>query len=157
MCYEKCLWSCLLRMRTLHLVFDNVRIVFRRLRLGMCCCSMLQYVAVRCSILPLGLPCVIFSRVFSMSFSAFVLACVVAVCYRVVQCFAMCCSALQCFAVRCSALQYVAVRCSVLHWAVPCVLFLKVFSPSTSALISACVVFLSVANFLSFTATLVCS
>jgi len=55
------------------------------------CGSMLQFVAVHCSVL------------------------MYVICSHVMQCVAVCCSALQCIAVRCSALQSVAVFNHILY------------------------------------------
>ena len=77
----------------------------------MWCCSVLQCIQVRCSVL---------QRVAARSQLIKTLNIVKgrhelneAEHYR--QCVAVCCSVLQCVAVRCSALQCVAVRCSVLQ------------------------------------------
>ena len=64
------------------------------------CCSVLQCIAVRCSV------CSVLQRV--------------AVEYSVLQCVAVCCSALQCVAVCCSVLQRVAACCSLLQCVAVC-------------------------------------
>ena len=70
-------------------------------------CSVLQYVAMCCSVL--------FADVGGIQVGDLV-QCVIAVCCSVLQCIAVChCSLFQCFAVCCSVLQCVAVCCSVLQ------------------------------------------
>jgi len=77
-----------------------------------CCCSMLQRVAVYCS----GLQCV-------------------TICCNVLQCATVCCSVLQCVAVCCSVLQCVAVRSNyflvVNFW-------LLVFPPTLGSFVTVC-------------------
>jgi len=63
---------------------------------GLLCCSVLQWVAVGCSV--------------SHKSRGYLCKALV------LQCVAVCCSALQCVAVRCSVLQCVAVCCSVMQW-----------------------------------------
>ena len=89
------------------------------------CCSVLQSVAVCCSVCLYLELCLDLDlnglTVHSGGLCCSVLQCV-AVCCSVLQCVAVCCSVLQCVAVCCSVLQCVAVYCSVLQCVAVCVL-----------------------------------
>ena len=71
------------------------------------CCSVLQYIAVWCSVVPTWLSLV--------QLNCFIVMQCVAVSCSVLQCGALCCSVLQCLAVSCSVLQCLAVCYSVVH------------------------------------------
>ena len=80
------------------------------------CCSVLQYVAVRCGV---AVEIVVSSDIYEFvqhiyKQCAEVMQCV-AVCCSMMHCDAVSCSVMQCDAVGCSVLQCVAVRCSVLQ------------------------------------------
>ena len=87
------------------------------------CCSALQYVAVRCSVLQC-----------------------VAVCCSALQCVAVRCSVFQCVLVSSSMLQCVAVSCSVLQCVVECVAVYRSKTKSTVKSSAFLVVVVSVAS-----------
>ena len=93
------------------------------------CCSALQCVAVRYSVLQCARGGMTFEKFHQPPLR---------LPPRVLQCIAVCCSVLQCVSVSLSVLQCVVVCCSVLQCVAVCCSVLQCASPSSSASTSAC-------------------